>query len=154
MTFKTLLKRLQKNYSSVRAMGIALGISPERISRGTPFDVKGCLHLARVTGENPSVVLRAANKGEIATMIETLYGPGKALLTPEQQALLEALDAIREPDIRHALITAARRMAGLTGTGQTGSGSADGGSGPMIPPTGTPPDYKMAHVFARRARSR
>jgi hypothetical protein len=112
------------------------------------------LRLAQVTGENPTLVLRTANKGEIATMIETLYGPGKTLLRPDQQALLEALDAIQEPYYRQLVIDMTRRLAGMTGTAQGGSGT-EGGSGPMIPPGGgAPPDYKMAHVFTRRARSR
>jgi hypothetical protein len=153
MTFKTLLNRLQKRYSTVRGFAKALGCAPERISRGTPWDVYWCLRLAQVTGENPSVVLRAANKGEIATMIETLYGSGKVLLRPDQQIMLDALDAIQSPYYRQLAIDMTRGLAGLPGTAQGGS-STEGGSGPAIPPPGTPPDYKMAHVFARRARSR
>jgi hypothetical protein len=112
------------------------------------------LRLAQLTGENPSLVLRAANKGDIATMIETLYGPGKMLLRPDQQIMLDALDAIQSPYYRQLAIDMTRGLAGLPRTAQGGSGT-EGGSGPMIPPGGgTPPDYKMAHVFTRRARSR
>lgn len=155
MTFKALLKKLQKkHYPSVRAFAHALGIDdPSRISRGNPFDVFWCLRLAQVTGENPSLILRTANKPEIAAMIEELYGTSKPLLNPEQQAMLEGLDAIRDPTIRQYLIRIVRWAAGLDdGRGHGGSGTE--GGGPIIPPE-KPPDYKMApHVFARRARSR
>ena len=141
--FKTLLKRLQrKHYPSVRAFADALGIKDaSRLSRGQPFDVYWCLRLAQVTGEHPSVVLRAAQKGAIATLIEALYGSGRPRYTPDQQALLEALDAIRDPTVRKALITIARNAAGLAG-GEQG-GTEDGG--PLMPPqTNKDPDYKMA----------
>jgi hypothetical protein len=75
MAFKALLKRLQRkhHYPSVQAFAEALGIrDASRLSRGKPFDVYWCLRLAQVTGEPPSVVLRAANKGAIATLIEAL----------------------------------------------------------------------------------
>lgn len=155
VTFKSLLKRLQKkHYPSVRAFAQALGIGDaSRLSRGKPFDVYWCLRLARVTGENPSLVLRTANKGEIAQLIEELYGSSRFLLTPEQQALLEALEAIPDPFTRQALIHMARRTAGLGGSSQGGTGTDGGGS--VIPPTDKDPDYKMAHVFQpRRARVR
>lgn len=154
MTFKGFLRKVRDKYygGSARALGHALGIDPTRISRGTPFNIQGCLRLAQVTGENPSIVLRAANKGHIATLIETLYGPGKTLLSPEQQMLLEALDAIRDPNDRAALIRIARRAAGVEG-GQGGSGTESGG-GSDLPPVKNPSKYEMASVFARRARSR
>ena len=155
MTFKALLKKLQKkHYPSVRAFAQALGIDdPSRLSRGNPFDVYWCLRLAQVTGENPSFILRTANKGEIATLIENLYGAGKLLLTPEQQALLDAFDVIANPRARQALITIAQEAASQAGgSGQSGTGTP---SEPGMPPP--PPDkepYKMAHVFPRRSRIR
>jgi hypothetical protein len=155
VSFKSLLKRLQKrHYPSVRAFAHALGIEDaSRLSRGKPFDVYWCLRLAQVTGENPSLILRAANKGAIATLIEALYGSSRTLLTPDQQALLEALDAIRDPVIRQALIALARRAAGLDGgTSQGGTGTE--GGGPVIPPSNKEPDYKMNPLFGRRTRVR
>jgi hypothetical protein len=119
MTFKTLLRKLQKkHYASTVAFAQALGIKdPSRLSRGQPWDVYWCLRLAQVTGE------------------------GRRLHTPEQQALLEALDAIRDPAVRKALITIARNAAGIDGGAQ--GGTEDGG--PLIPPqTNKDPDYKMA----------
>jgi hypothetical protein len=156
VTFKSLLKRLQKkHFASVSAFAHALGIGdPSRLSRGKPFNVYWCLRLAQITGENPSMILRAANKGDVATLIESLYGSGKVLLTHEQQAMLEAFDAIQAPDARQALLTIARHAASLSGSSQGGTGSPGGEPGlpPSFPDKG--PDYKMAHLFQRRSRAR
>lgn len=111
-TFKALLKRLQKaHYPSTTAFAAALGIDATRISRGTPFDVRGCLKLSHLTGEPPSVVLRAAGKGDIATLIESLYGPGQPLLTLEQRQLLDAFSRITRSEDREALLRIARGVA-------------------------------------------
>jgi hypothetical protein len=150
-----LLKRLQKkHYPTVTAFAQALGIKdPSRISRGNPFDVYWCLRLAEVTGENPSVILRAANKGDIATLIETLYGTSKVLLTPEQQTLLNAFEGMA-PHARQALITIAKDLAGQHSGGQSGTGSS-GEPGMPPPASDRGPDYKMAHLFQqRRSRAR
>jgi hypothetical protein len=155
MTFKSLLKRLQKkHYPSVRAMAHALGIEDaSRISRGQPFNVFWCLRLAQVTGENPTVILRAADKGDVAMLIESLYGSSQPLLTPEEQMLLEAFHALPRPESRQALIQLARDAAFGTGGRGTGGGTNDPGS--MPPPTDKGPEYKMApHLFQRRARTR
>jgi len=112
MSFRTYLKRLQKrHYPSHRAFAAALGIDPTRLSRGTPFDLRGCLNLARITGEHPSKVLRAAGKGDMADLIESLYGRGTPSLTAEQQRFLEALAAIPDPLVRAALLEVARAAA-------------------------------------------
>lgn len=155
VTFRSLLKRLQKkHFPTVTAFAHALGIQdPSRLSRGKPFNVYWCLRLAQVTGENPSVILRAADKGDVATLIETLYGTGKALLTPEQQTLLDAFEAMA-PHSRQALITIAKDVAAQ----HSGGGSGTGSTGePGLPPPASPdkgPDYKMAHLFQRRSRAR
>jgi hypothetical protein len=156
MTFKGLLRKLRhKHYGdSTRAMAHALDIDPSRISRGTPFDVHGCLRLAQLTGENPSVVLRAANKGHIATLIEALYGAGKTLLTPDEHAILEAFNALPRPESRRALIQIARDAAFGTGGQGTQGGESSGDPGALPPLTSKGPDYKMSQLFQRRARTR
>jgi hypothetical protein len=155
VTFKSLLKRLQKkHFPSVTAFAQALGIDASRMSRGKPFNIYWCLRLAQVTGENPSVILRAANKGEIATLIENLYGSGKVLLTPEQQMLLDALDSLQDPRARQALIVIAQQAAGLRGAGTPGGSESTGGGSGVPPPPQKDPDYKMLPIFQRRARTR
>ncbi len=152
--FRQLLKRLQKKhrYPSVRAFAQALGIADaSRLSRGSPFDVKGCLRLALVTGEPPSVVLRAAGKADIAAMIEQLYGTSPPQLTAEQQQLLQALDAITDPATRAALIQMAR--AAVLAAPAPGSANPADTPSSSTPPTDTPP-HGVIHrpdVFPRRA---
>jgi len=159
MTFRVLLKRLSKAYPTVKAFAQALDVDPSHLSRAMhteqPFDVRGCLRLARVTGTSPGEVLRAAGKGDIAELIEELYGAPQVLLTGEQRELLAALNAIDEPKVREALLTMARRAAGLE-QGGSGSGSAGGHGGPgggVIPPP-VKPDYKMHHELRRLRTAR
>jgi hypothetical protein len=54
----------------------AVGIRPSALSRfvHTPPNVETCLRLARVTGANPSRILRAAGRGDVADLLESLYG--------------------------------------------------------------------------------
>lgn len=156
MTFRALLKRLRKHYPTVRAFAAALEMDPSHLSRamgegGQPFDIRGCLRLAQVTGENPTVVLRAAGKADIATLVEELYGPSHALLTPEQQQLLRSMDAIQDPVVRQSIVTVARAAATASATGSSGSegGETGGGSG-TPPPTSKEPKFHMDDDFAAR----
>jgi hypothetical protein len=154
MSFRTLLKRLQKkHYPTVRAMAQALGIDPSHLSRamgpsGQPFDVLRCLRLAQITGEPPGAILRAAGKHDIAVLIEGLYGTPNRLLTPQQQQLLEALATIEDPVVRQSLLVLARRAAGLPNESSGSEGSTEGG-GPVIPPAaGKPPGHVMGQYRA------
>jgi hypothetical protein len=147
MTFRALLKRLKKHYPSVRAFAYAIDVDPSHLSRamsatGQPFDVRGCLRLAVVTGANPADVLRAAGKTEIADLIEQLYGAPQVLLTPEQQELLAAFSAILDPVVRQSLITLARSSGTGGGGSIGGEGSGEPGPGGVLPPR-KEPDYTM-----------
>jgi hypothetical protein len=161
VTFRALLKRLKKHYPSVRAFAAALDVDPSHLSRamsatGQPFDVRGCLRLATVTGANAGEVLRAAGKGDIADLIEHLYGPSHASLTPEQQQLLDALSRIGDPNVRRSLIEIASAAAEGTNRGsQGGTGGVGGVGGPgggTLPPP-KEPDYTMAEIGPRRVRT-
>jgi len=158
MTFRVLLKRLAKAYPTVKAFAQALDVDPSHLSRAMhteqPFDVRGCLRLARVTGTNPGEVLRAAGKGDIADLIEELYGPAQALLTAEQQDLLAAFDAMN-PNVRKAFTEIAKATAAGLAQGGSGSGSGEGGSGgTLLPPPAKPSDYKMHHEVRRLRTAR
>jgi plasmid maintenance system antidote protein VapI len=74
-------------FGSQTALGNAIGLSPTRISRvlkgdGCSLEVISCLRLAEVTGESPTVILRAAGKWDVAELIERLYGKPRPLLIP------------------------------------------------------------------------
>lgn len=102
MTFAILLRRLRKGFPSTKAFAKALAVEPSHLSRamswkndGPSFDVRGCLKLAMATGEDAGVVLRAAGKGDIADMLEVLYGPpAEMTLTPLQQLAISAIDDV------------------------------------------------------------
>ena len=150
MTFKSFLKKVQKthHYPSIRAFAAALGIDPTRISRGTPFDLRRCLLLAQVTGENPSTVLKAAGKGELAALIEALYTTPPERLGAEETELLTAFRAIPDAEARQSVITVVQYVATSFGSG---SGQPSGPHSPgstMPPPKGT----QVMSPEPRRAR--
>jgi hypothetical protein len=158
------LERIRKKhrhmFPTVRKFAEALEIAPSHLSRamgagGQPFDVRGCLRLAKVTGENAGMILRAAGKGDIATLIEDLYGVAHLSLTPMQQKLLAAFDAIQSPDVRNAFLTLVESASGGTGGSSSAVGGAGGGG--MLPPP-KDPDHLMRPpldiLAARRARTR
>jgi len=76
------------------------------------FNIENCLRLARLSGEPPSRVLRLAGKGEVADLIEWLYGP--PALTVTQKHLLERWAYLSAPlqEALLALITALARASG------------------------------------------
>lgn len=149
--FRQLLKRLQKkHYPSVRAFADALETDASRLSRGLPFDVRGCLRLALLTGEPPSSVLRAAGKGDVAALIERLYGSSPPLLTADEQRMLRAMTHIRHASDRQALITIAEALAQWPSGGTVGGDDAGGGHEPGE--TKLPPKL-MDEASLRRARS-
>jgi len=73
----------------------AIDINASRLSRalnGTDthsFNIENCLRLAKLSGEPASEVLRAAGKGEIAELIESLYGKERPVTDPVVQDLLK-----------------------------------------------------------------
>lgn len=108
--FKALLKRIAESFDSQDALARAIGINGSRLSRAInvgdfPFNVENCLRLAKISGESPSEILRAAGKKDIANLLESLYGPDRTkLLTVEERELLDRWDAL-SPKGREALKT-------------------------------------------------
>jgi hypothetical protein len=92
--FKELLNRIAETFPSRQALARAIGINASRLSRALngsdkfPFNATNCLRLAKLSGEPASAVLRAAGKGEIADLIESLYGPEKPVTDTAVQDLL------------------------------------------------------------------
>lgn len=167
-TFSALLRRiLKKQYRSNKAFAAALKIDASHLSRamapgGQPFNIEGCLHLARVTNTPPSTVLRAAGKGPVATLIEALYGPARELSASEQQ-LLRDYAAVKDEQLLHAVRTllevgakqasrGGRKPGGRGGGGTTGGGEDKPESpvGPEIPKE--PERVHRPAIYQRRAR--
>ena len=93
--FQELLNRIAKGFPTRTALAKAIDINASRLSRalnGTdqlPFNIENCLQLAKVSGEPASNVLRAADKGDIADLIESLYGPQRKVTDPAVLDLLQ-----------------------------------------------------------------
>jgi transcriptional regulator with XRE-family HTH domain len=96
--FRDLLEAAAKGYPTKREFARAIGITPGRLSRVLggehSLDVPNCLTLARLMGEAPSRVLRAAGKGEIADAIEELYGPSAPSVSPKEREILNLWNAL------------------------------------------------------------
>ena len=76
---QTLLKRLVDRYGTQTALAKAIDITDSRLAKvlkgdSGAFNVLNCLKLARVANMSPSQILRAADKADIAELIEELYG--------------------------------------------------------------------------------
>src|SRR5580765_7538963 len=106
--FAALLRRIRKrDYPTVQAMADALRIAPSQLSRamsprGQPFDIVGCLRLAKLSGISPEVILRAAGKHVVADLLVDFYGPSAAVLSDEDRRLL---DAYHQVSNRHAQLS-------------------------------------------------
>lgn len=101
LDFTALLKRVAARFPSQQAFAEALDMSTARLNRALnksdyPFNALNCLRLARLSGESASEILRAANKGEVADLIESLYGTPTST-APDERELLERFRAMKQP---------------------------------------------------------
>ena len=114
--FTELLNRVAKDFPSRHALAKALKINASRLSRalnGTdphPFNIENCLGLAKVSGVSASEVLRAANKGKVAELIESLYGPEKNVTDPAVQDLLSTWAAFTADEKHYVRISIAMAL--------------------------------------------
>ena len=101
--------------------GHAVGLGSSTISHllsGDPhyaLGIEPCLRIAYATGCPPSKLLSAAGKGEIALLIESLYGPAAAQRMPQPEFTIEERRIVTQlrtmsPKIRHALLTMIVRL--------------------------------------------
>jgi transcriptional regulator with XRE-family HTH domain len=98
--FKSFLNQIAERFPSRAALAKRLGITPSRLSRALntgdfPLNVENCLRLAKVSGEPPSDVLRAAGKGDVVDLIESLYG-AKSEFTWDERELLNEWRSLNE----------------------------------------------------------
>jgi hypothetical protein len=113
-----LLRKHAATFGTQREYAQALGISEARLNRilnrksgGYVLNVANCLRFAALSGERASEVLRAAGKGDVAELIEQLYGPGQESLTKGQRDVLRLFEAIDDAPTRHAVLLMIRRLA-------------------------------------------
>lgn len=91
-SFKTFIDALTHQHGTAGAVAKAIGMSLSAFSRGVRIEgslgVDKCLRLAKWAGVSPSHVLRLANKGEVAELIEELYGREGEPLSGSERELL------------------------------------------------------------------
>jgi hypothetical protein len=88
-TFAALIERLIEQHGTQDAVAKLLGISSSGLGRaGDTMSFQNLIKLAYKAGLDPSLVLRLAGKGEIADMLESVYGPPAAPLSDEDRRLI------------------------------------------------------------------
>jgi hypothetical protein len=103
-----IVMRAAKRLGSATALAEAAGLTVSamlRCAKGhnrLTLGAESCLSIAEVSGENPSALLRAAGKGEVADRIERLYGPPRPPLSADERALL-ALDEETKRRVRELI---------------------------------------------------
>jgi transcriptional regulator with XRE-family HTH domain len=112
--FSDLVQQLiADRYGTAQALADALGMSLSAFQRGVKngsLGVENLLRLSVVAGVPPGEVLRAAGKGPVLDLIETLFGPAKAPLTGPQRELLELWPRLPS-DAQRATLTLVRGLA-------------------------------------------
>lgn len=103
MTFQDwITQQIATKYRTATAMAKVVGMELSPFTRGVAsgtFNVVNLLQIAKATHEHPSKVLRMAGKGDVADLIESLYGdPHAPANLPSRYA-----DALREPEITAAV---------------------------------------------------
>lgn len=112
-SFRQFIDGLVQKTGTAGAVAQAIGMSLSAFSRGVrnegTLSVENCLRLAEWSGESPGRVLHLANKGDVAVLIERLYGAERTPVSgPERE--LSALWRELEPDAQSALFTLLRAL--------------------------------------------
>lgn len=86
-------------FGTAQALADALDMSLSAFLRGAKhgtLGIENCLRLAQLAGEHPSKVLALAGKKDVATLIESLYGPAAATtLSDTDHRLLGLPDGVK-----------------------------------------------------------
>lgn len=100
LTFQQWIQRLiDERFRTSTALAEAMGLQLTPFTRGVAagtFNVVNLLKLAKVADERPSTVLRMAGKGDVAELIESLYGKP----SPMTQHQREVSDLVGTLDVR------------------------------------------------------
>lgn len=90
--FKAFIETQIHRYGTAERLAHAIGMTPSAFSRGVrnegTLSTENCLRLAEETGETATRVLRLAGKGDVAELIERLYGRAKTPLSGGDREIL------------------------------------------------------------------
>ncbi|HEX8030327.1 MAG TPA: helix-turn-helix transcriptional regulator [Vicinamibacterales bacterium] len=115
--FRALLDEGEELFATQKEFAEAIGINPTRYSkmaRGDAYtlNVRNCLSLAGILKRAPTEVLRAAGKGDIADLLDQLYGVQQYAPLPggTQGRELAAEWARMSPEQRGIVLTVIRQL--------------------------------------------
>lgn len=99
--FERYINKLVKEHGTAGTIAKAIGMSLSAFSRGVRLEgslgVDKLLRLAQWAGDDPSEVLRLAKKGDVADLIEQLYGtPRPPLSRVDDELTALPLDVKRQ----------------------------------------------------------
>lgn len=118
-----LLRSIRDRFPSQIAFANAIGITSSRVGRAMKgkdsLNTLNCLRLAAAVGEPPSRILRAANKGEIADLLEQLYGRQATAISDRVRKTVAQLHALAGAD-RQAIEHLIARLATREPSGKRG----------------------------------
>jgi transcriptional regulator with XRE-family HTH domain len=111
-----LLRSIRDRFPSQLAFAQAIGVSSSRAGRvmkgQDSLNALSCLRLAAAAGEPPSRILRAANKGELADLLEQLYGRQAAAIPDTVRRTVAQLHGLARADraaVEHLIARLATR---------------------------------------------
>lgn len=118
-SFRTFINEQIAKAGTAGNVAKAIGMSLSAFSRGVRLEgslgVDKCLRLAEWSGESPTRVLRLAKKGEVAEVIERLYGSAREPQSAPERELTELWRELEtEPEARKALFTLLRALVNAT----------------------------------------
>lgn len=91
-SFRAFVNGVVEKAGSASAVAAGIGMSVSAFQRSVhkngSLGVGACLRLARFSGTSPSMVLRLARKGDVAELIENLYGPTREPISDEDREWL------------------------------------------------------------------
>jgi hypothetical protein len=114
--FRDWIGHVEERFGTKQAVAHAMGLSASAYTRGVErgsFSTENLLRLAQATGDGPSVVLRAAGKGESAALIEALYGQNADDISGEERELLTAWRLVTDRQTRRVLLNSVQLHADL-----------------------------------------
>ena len=116
---------VREKFRTKRALATAVGLTESPFGRGVEagsLGVESLLRLAMASETHPSMVLRLAGKGDLADLIERLYGPGRDALTESQRTLLELWDRLPDEESRRNMLFTLRAIGNAAAHGGPGRG--------------------------------
>lgn len=122
--------QVARRFKTATALASAIGMQLSPFVRGVQtgtFNVQNILRLAEVTDEDPSRLLHIAGKGDVAQMIERLYGSGKDSLKASERDVLQLWSNMPTKSQRHVrelMTLLSEPVGGAAPDKATGSGRA------------------------------